>query len=137
MNEEILEELWSSLHENIELVELLFDSQDKVIEEAALESIQMELENNLYIQDTIVEHVKQRRTGKGEYDLSGLDYEKPAAVIKYLSHCSDTLKVNLSDSDTLKKEFLDHLADELACRHICVEELNLSKLKAMDDAVLE
>ena len=49
MNEEILEELWSSLHENIELVELLFDSQDKVIEEAALESIQMELENNLYI----------------------------------------------------------------------------------------
>jgi len=58
MNEEILEELWSSLHDNIELVELLFDSQDKVIEEAALESIQMELENNLYIQDTIVEHVK-------------------------------------------------------------------------------
>jgi len=57
-------------------------------------------------------------------------------VIKYLSHCSDTLKVNFSKSNA-KKELLEHLADELACRHICVEELNLSKLKAVDDELLD
>ena len=39
MNEEILEQLWHSLHGNIDLVELIFDSQDKVLSDTAIESI--------------------------------------------------------------------------------------------------
>ena len=39
MNEDILEELWESLHGNIDLVNLYYDSQDKVLEEEAIQSV--------------------------------------------------------------------------------------------------
>ena len=49
MNEEILEALWDSLHFNIELTELHFDSQDNELDQIAIQSVQMQLEINKYI----------------------------------------------------------------------------------------
>ena len=46
MNEDILEQLWSNLHDNIELVDLQFDSQDIVLEDVAIESVRLELDIN-------------------------------------------------------------------------------------------
>ena len=111
MNEDILEQLWSNLHDNIELVDLQFDSQDIVLEDVAIESVRLELEINKQIQHTIIKHIKHRQQTDwhnkvdGVVDLSGLHYDNPAALLKYLSHCDDTVKVNLSGSD-IKKEVL-------------------------------
>jgi hypothetical protein len=58
MNEDILEELWSSLHHNIEIVDLLFESQDKVLEQIVLDSVRMELEKNRQIQNGIIVHIR-------------------------------------------------------------------------------
>ena len=49
MNEYILEQLWSNLHDNIELVDLQFDSQDIVLEDVAIESVKLELDINKQI----------------------------------------------------------------------------------------
>ena len=40
MNEEILEELWDSLNNNIELVEFHFDSQDNELDPLAIQSVE-------------------------------------------------------------------------------------------------
>ena len=124
MNEEILMEFWESLHMNIELTDLEYDSQDKVLCEKVEESIKMELEMNHYIQSNIAVHIQRRKQNSGEYDLSGLHFDNPAALIKYLNHCNDTLKqeslkVNLSNSD-VDKCVLVELTNELSLRELII-----------------
>lgn len=89
MNEEILENLWTVLHDNVEVVELLFDSKDKVLEDYALDAIRDELKINNVIQKMIIPHSK--RPGvypkPGELDLVGLHFDHDeSALIKFLSH---------------------------------------------------
>ena len=117
MNEDILLESWKSLHMNIELTDIQYDSKDKDIDPAVEESIRVELEMNHYIQTSIAVHIQARKQKEGEYDLSGLHFDNEAALIKYLNHCNDTLKqdslkVNLSGSD-IDKNVIIELSNEL------------------------
>ena len=57
MNEDILLESWKSLHMNIELTDIQYDSKDKDIDPAVEESIRVELEMNHYIQTSIAVHI--------------------------------------------------------------------------------
>ena len=101
----------------------------------------MELDINRQIQSSIIRHVKRRQelsksvNKEEEYDLSGLHYDNPSSLIKYLCHCEKTTKVDLSNSE-IKKEVIQALAEELHCRAIDIEELNLSRLEAIDDDLL-
>ena len=55
--------------------------------------VKEEIDKNRIINDQIVVHIKERqkvRQTTGEVDLSALKYDKPAALLKYLSHCPDT-----------------------------------------------
>lgn len=54
-----------------------------------------------------------KQAAKGEVNLRGLHFDhNAAALMKYLSHCSDTKKVDLSGSD-INGEALIELAMEL------------------------
>lgn len=57
MNEDILLECWKSLHMNIELTDIQYDSKDKAIDEDVVESIRQELAMNRYIQTDIAVHI--------------------------------------------------------------------------------
>ena len=99
----------------------------------------MELDNNEIIQDEIIEqlHKNNPRAIYGEYNFSGLTYDKPSALIKYLHHHIDeTKKVSFKDSD-MHENVLLRLAYEMSERNIIIKELDLSNVKAIDDELIE
>ena len=140
MNEEILESLWEVLHDNVEIVDLLFDSQDKVLEDFALNAIRDELKINNVIQNMIIPH--SERPGiiyaKGELNLIGLHFDHDeSALIKFLSHQTEYIKkVDLSGSDIHERALLE-LSIELEQRLIVIEELNLSRIEVITDTLIE
>ena len=80
--------------------------------------------------------MKGSETANGIYNLKALDCEDPEALIKYLRRCSNTKIVDLSDSK-LTQEFIVELGQELHQRDIMIEDLNLSKIEAMNDELVQ
>ena len=136
MNEQILETLWDSLHDNFIITDLLFDSKDKELKAKALESVQMELRINREINETIIAHLNKqvpdrppvlaKRNSKpdyrcfnpeGVYDLTGLHYKDQEVLIKYLAHCKNTKKVKLSNS-YLGRKCINELCKYISRREI-------------------
>lgn len=145
MSEEILKELYNSLLKNIELEELLFDSQDRVLGEKTTDLLKLELEKNFCIHHDIkvlLEKGPAKKKGNLKntkqdliMDLSGAIFTNPAALIKLLSHSGHIKKLDLQKSDLNSKD-LTKLAEGLSERKIHVEELNLSKMAAIDDELI-
>lgn len=138
-------QVWNSLHQNIQLTEILFDSEDKELGQEALLSIKDQLDSTRHIQTTIVARIehgtnsstvkrKDLKTLKAQ-NLSGIELEKQSALIKYLGWCTGARKVNLSHSN-LKREVLIELGQKLSSREFLIEELDLSAVQAIDDEVL-